>query len=159
MSAEYDPAEIYVQTTFKQRTIDSATSQLDGLYGKTLLWPTDDYAMNTIPKFDDYIMHVVNNNCPRLKGMLKDTRYNTASKVMYEQIDADLEATLFPELRELTNMLDTGTKEMHNVCNYIYWANESWHGSVPLKFELTEQQYKQCLVSKYRKDYYEFDAS
>ena len=61
---------------------------------------------------------------------------------MYDRIDADLEANLFPELRTLANMPNASTKEMHDVCNYLYWANESWNESVPLKFELTEQQYK-----------------
>ena len=58
---------------------------------------------------------------------------------MYDRIDADLEANLFPELRKLANMPNASTSEMHNVCKYLYWANENWHGSVPLKFKLTEQ--------------------
>ena len=33
LKAEYDPDEIYVQTTWKERTIESAKAQLDGLYG------------------------------------------------------------------------------------------------------------------------------
>lgn len=78
---------------------------------------------------------------------------------MYDQIDADLEATLFADLRQLTEMPDASTNDMHNVCNYIYWAYKNWHLSVPLKFELTEEQYKQCLVSYKRKDYEKFDAT
>ena len=42
---------------------------------------------------------------------------------MYDQVDADLEATLFPELRILTDMPDASTDDMHNVCNYIFWAH------------------------------------
>lgn len=52
------------------------------------------------------------------------------------QIDADLEATLFPELRQVTNMMDASTYEMHRVCSYIIWALAN---NLKLRFELTEQ--------------------
>ena len=51
LSQEYDEKEIYVQTSYKQRTIDSARSQLDGLYGKPLAWPDIDpkFKLNIVP--------------------------------------------------------------------------------------------------------------
>lgn len=36
---EYSPAEVYVQSTKKERTISSAIAQLQGLYDKELTWP------------------------------------------------------------------------------------------------------------------------
>lgn len=36
LSAEYDPNEVYVVTTDRQRTILSATSQLDGIYDRVM---------------------------------------------------------------------------------------------------------------------------
>ena len=58
--------------------------------------------------------------------MTDDCENNVDSKQMYEQLDADLEATIFPELRELAGMPDATTDDMHNVCNYLYWAQVNW---------------------------------
>ena len=60
---------------------------------------------------------------------------------MQKQIDEDLEKTLFPDLRKLTNMPNNTTDEMHNVCNYIMWMKKNHR---ELKFNLTEEQYNQC---------------
>jgi len=60
---------------------------------------------------------------------------------MLAEIDSDLETTLYPGLRSLTNMTDASTEEMEHVCNYIYWARLS---GVELKFALSEDQYNQC---------------
>ena len=75
---------------------------------------------------------------------------------MIEEISADLEATLFPELREITNMTDASTEEMHNVCNYIGWATYS---HLNLKFTLTPSQLDQCSVSWHHRGYQEYHAS
>ena len=67
LSAEYNPEEVYVQTTYKQRTLDSALAQLEGLYGKPMSWPNVDsaYTLNTIPMMEDMVLHVDDDNCPR----------------------------------------------------------------------------------------------
>ena len=57
---------------------------------------------------------------------------------MQSEIDADLEATLFPTLRKLTNMPDATTSDMHDVCNYIYWMTIN---KIELTFKLTDEQY------------------
>ena len=108
---------------------------------------------------DDFILHVSDDNCNRFDSMLKDTKNNGEAKAMYDRIDADLEATLFPELRILTGMTDASTTDMHNVCNYLYWAKLNWKDQVEMKFELSDEQYNQCLISVYRKEYYKFDAT
>jgi len=38
-------------------------------------------------------------------------------------------------------MPNATTKDMHDLCNYIYWMVLN---GVELLFELTEEQYKQC---------------
>ena len=75
---------------------------------------------------------------------------------MLASLDSDLESTLFPDLRILTNMTDATTLDMHNVCNYIVWAQAN---SIKLKFDLTEDQFSQCEVSYQRKVYQKFDAT
>ena len=56
---------------------------------------------------------------------------------MLARIDQDLEATLFRDLRELTNMPTASTNDMHDVCNYLYWADKSY---VEMSFKMTEEQ-------------------
>ena len=75
---------------------------------------------------------------------------------MLSEIDADLESTLFPDLRVLTNMPDADTDEMHTVCNYIVWAKQNY---IELSFSMTEDQMNQCWVSYQRKVYMKFDAT
>lgn len=135
-----------MQSTYKQRTIDSARAQLDGLYGKPLAWPEIDpqFDINIVPDKSDLILHVDNHNCERFGEVLKKVKRDRATEAMLAQVDADLEATLFPELRQITNMTDATTSDMHNVCNYIYWANLN---SVELVFTLTQEQMNQCNVS------------
>ena len=66
---------------------------------------------------------------------------------MTNQIESDLEVSLFKELRQLAEMPDASTKEMHKVCDYLYWAQISLYGKVEMKFEITEDQVNQCSVS------------
>lgn len=68
LSANYEPNEIYVQTTHKQRTIDSANAQLDGIFNRTLTFPKVDelFVFDSIAEEIDYSIHVDEDNCPRL---------------------------------------------------------------------------------------------
>lgn len=120
-------------------------AQLDGLYEKSLAWPEADpeFKLNTILS-DDFILHVDDESCSRFAQILAAVENNKETVELYAQIDADLEQTLFPELRKLTEMPDATTNDMHNVCNYIYWANIN---HVELKFDMTQDQIDQCLVS------------
>ena len=120
-------------------------SQLDGLYGRSLAWPKFDpeFKLNTILN-DDFILHLTNKNCNRFAQIQAAVESNKETVEMYAQIDADLEQTLFTELRILAEMPDATTHNMHNVCNYIYWANTN---HVELKFDMTQDQIDQCNVS------------
>ena len=81
--------------------------------------------MNTIPNEEDFIQHIREENCPRYGQLLDDVKNHKQTKLMLKRIDADLEKTLFEELRKLTGMHKASTEEMHHVCNYLYWAHSS----------------------------------
>ena len=84
LSTEYNPDEVYVQTTDRDRTIDSALAQMEGLYGKSLLWPSvdPDFSINTIPTAEDYLLHVDANNCKRFAELDNDVLNDAATKAM-----------------------------------------------------------------------------
>ena len=63
--------------------------------------------------------------------MLEAVKNDEQTVKMLADIDADLELTLFPHLRLLTQMPDASTKDMHKVCSYIYWAE---FNHIKLKF-------------------------
>ena len=131
---------------------------MDGLYGKPLAWPEVDpeFTLNIIPEMEDLIVHVTDDDCSRFNEILGTVEADSDVAAMMDQIDADLETTLFPELRIITNMTDASTEDMHDVCNYIYWAHVNY---VELSFTLTEDQKNQCNVSYQRKVFKKFDAS
>lgn len=45
---------------------------------------------------------------------------------------------------------------MHSICDYIYWARES---GIELSFELSDEEYRRCLIAKEKGTYAEFLAS
>ena len=76
---------------------------------------------------------------------------------MYDEISFDEERSGFYEkLRHLTGYEDGSIHHMHLVCDYIYWAKES---HIELKFELTDEEYRRCLIAKEKGSYAEFIAS
>ena len=85
---------------------------------------------------EDFIIHVHDGNCARFAEILDTVAASDDISAMEDQISLDLEATLFPQLRQLTNMTDASTNEMHNVCNYIVWAKANY---LDLMFKLTEE--------------------
>lgn len=158
ISDKYDPDEVYVQTSYKTRTIESARAQLDGLYGESLSWPkvNKEFELNTIPNEEDYILHLTHSSCPRLDQIQKAMKADSEAVFLQKQIDDDLESTLFPELRKLTGKTDADTEEMHNVCNYIMWMHTN---NRKLKFDLTDEQFRQCEVSSNRKIFSKWNAN
>jgi hypothetical protein len=112
--------------------------------------------LNVVPDNEEHIIHIVDENCARFAGILDTVKATEDTTAMLDQINTDLEATIFPELRVITNMPDADTDEMHNVCNYIFWAKANY---LELQFELTEEQMNQCNVSYHRKVYQKFDAT
>jgi hypothetical protein len=121
------PSEVYTQTTDAQRTLDSARSQLEGLFNKPLAWPkvVTPWVLNTVPEPQDYIIRVVEENCPRYDQVLKAIKADPAVVNMLKEVDQDLEAAFFPELRKLANMPDADADKLTSLCNYIYWATMS----------------------------------
>ena len=52
-------------------------------------------------------------------------------------------------------MPDASTKDMHDVCSYIYWLTIN---EIKMTFELTDEQFNQCQVTYHRNTFQEFDA-
>ena len=69
LKSYFDPNEVYVQTTDAQRTIDSATAQLDGIFDRPMTFPNPDLGLtiDSIPNSIDYSIHVGSDNCLRYK--------------------------------------------------------------------------------------------
>ena len=75
---------------------------------------------------------------------------------MYNEIDYDMERSGFYErLRLLTGNEGASLHQMHLVCDYIYWAIES---NLELSFDLTDEDYQRCLITKEKGVYTEFIA-
>lgn len=53
------------------------------------------------------------------------------------------------------NTPDGSLHSMHLLCDYIYWAKES---HLDLKLELSDEEYRRCLISKEKGVYSEFLA-
>mmetsp|Transcript_19397 Transcript_19397/g.26241 ORF Transcript_19397/g.26241 Transcript_19397/m.26241 type:complete len:257 (+) Transcript_19397:2-772(+) len=158
ISNDYSVDQVYTQTTYKQRTLDSALSQLEGLYGTPLEWPTFDtsFNLNTIGMKEDFISHLSDDNCPRFTQLKDAVLADPSTQEMLSQVDADLEKTLFGDLRVLTDMPDATTADMHDVCNYIYWMVVN---GIEMIFEVTDEQFNQCQVSYQRRVFQKFDAT
>lgn len=158
LSQEYDPDEVYVQTTCHARTIDSAISQLEGLYGMDLMFPEWDHSfeLNSMVCNEDFLLRMSRDMCPRFDDVRHAVLAEIGTQLMYDEIDYDMERSgLYERLRELADMKGESTHRMHQVCDYIYWARES---GLTLKFELTDEEYKRCLVTKEKGAYAEFFA-
>ena len=75
---------------------------------------------------------------------------------MYNEIDYDMERSGFYErLRHLTGNEGASLHHMHLVCDYIYWAIES---NLQLSFDLSDDDYHRCLITKEKGVYNEFIA-
>ena len=65
----YDPEDVYVYSTFKQRAKDSAKAQLMGLYDRPFAWPLPEdnwFAMNSYEREDDFILRADDDSCARV---------------------------------------------------------------------------------------------
>ncbi len=67
LSRNYNANEVYVQSTDAQRTIDSATAQLAGIFNRPMTFPNEDpeLQIDAIPQPYNYSIHVEGNNCMR----------------------------------------------------------------------------------------------
>ena len=73
LAREYSPKDVYVQTTDRERTILSATSQLDGLYMRQMSFPEPDslFVLDNIPDSINFLTHLNTDNCPRYKQVIE----------------------------------------------------------------------------------------
>ena len=136
LSSVYVPEEVYVMTTDRQRTIISATSQLEGLYGMALQFPDVDPTFNltNVPDSHNSFTHLTSVVCER-QGELTETIANSsANQQSQAEVRASYEEYFLPRLRQLTG-IDGDTDTMFNLMDYLYWANLS---ELPLRFELTD---------------------
>lgn len=68
LSTEYDPNEVYVVTTDRQRTILSATSQLDGIYDRVMpsdLQADSLFVLDNVPDSINFLTHLNSGSCKR----------------------------------------------------------------------------------------------
>jgi hypothetical protein len=75
---------------------------------------------------------------------------------MYDLIDYDMEHSgFFERLREISDLDGEDTHVIHQLCDYIYWAKQS---NVTLFFNLSDEDYRRCELTKERGSYLEFFA-
>ena len=64
----YNKGDVYVQSSYKERTIHSAMAQLEGIYARNVTWPATnitDFEINFVPIKDDKFMVISNETCKR----------------------------------------------------------------------------------------------
>ena len=159
LSDSYDPSQIYVQSSCSARCIDSAISQLEGLYDHNLKWPDTDYFfnINTIECHEDMLLRMTRSMCPRLRSVRHAVASEIATQIMYDEIGFDEERSGFLEhLRQITGSEGQSIHHMYSICEYIYWTRQS---GIKLKFEITDEEYRRCLIAREKGTYTEFLAS
>ena len=80
------------------------------------------WVLNTVTEPQDNIIRVSEDNCPRFDQVLRAVQADPAVVKMIEDVNQDLEAAFFPELRKLVNMPDADAEKLTSLCNYFYWA-------------------------------------
>lgn len=101
-------------------------------------------------------MHIDSRKCPRLADIDDAISHEIATELMYDEIDFDMEHSgFYQRLRDFADLDGERTHVMHQLCDYIFWATES---SIPLFFNLNEEDYKRCVITKQRGVYQEFYA-
>jgi len=94
--------------------------------------------------------------CKRFDKLRHDVSFDIATLLMNDEIDFDMERSgLFEKLRQLVASPDGSLHTMHQVCDYVYWAKES---HLDLIFELSDEEYRRCLIVKEKGVYAEFLA-
>lgn len=94
--------------------------------------------------------------CDRFDQVRHAVSSEIATQLMYDEIDYDMERSgFYDHLRHLAGLEGESTHKMHQLCDYIYWATVS---NIELSFELTEEEYRRCLITKEKGTYSEFLA-
>ena len=134
---KYDPSQVYVQSTYKHRTIHSANAQLEGIFGKDLTWPPKNataYHINYVPLKQDGMMMMTNETCPRLTSAFKALKDDPETKAMYDRHREYLEPIIYKQLREKTGLWNATESELVDIANFIDWTERDGR---KVKMELT----------------------
>eukprot|EP00347_Sterkiella_histriomuscorum_P023194 403335592 len=164
LSANYTDNEVYVQTTYKQRTYLSSLYQLMGLYPDNQP-PLSDYINYDIGREDylspiqksgsikpkvttfnvvqidaqaDLLLHVDKDNCPRYAM----TAQMTAQSDEYAKVQKYFIDNFLDEFERATNT-SLSFKQMVEVCGYMQWAELA---NLTLNFTPTASIDQYCLA-------------
>ena len=121
--------KIYAQSTRKNRTLQSATSQLQGIFGTELTYPELQQSVYPVNNFaTDRLILTESSNCQRYAGLQSDvTNSPEWANLFNVMMPEKLEPNLYSSLRqEEPSFSDYGVQEMSDVATYISWAQ--YHG-------------------------------
>ena len=121
--------KIYAQSTRKNRTLQSATSQLQGIFGTELTYPELQQSVYPVNNFStDRLILTESSNCQRYAGLQSDvTNSPEWANLFNVMMPEKLEPNLYSSLRqEEPSFSDYGVQEMSDVATYISWAQ--YHG-------------------------------
>lgn len=117
----YKPNETFVLSSNTERTISSAKSQLDGLFGNKFTWPNKNASLdvNVIPDKEDFLIHS-NHDCKRFTYIKDKINRDPNTKKMFADLINEYETSgFFPKIRKITNQLDASSKQTLLICNYL----------------------------------------
>ena len=136
------PEELYATTSFKERSVSSMTSMLQGLCGQNFQFPVPSpeeagFTVSLPTQEEDFILRADDDTCARVKSIEDATESAPGTFDLINGINDYLEANFFPRLRYLTGLKEEDLEdfEMFDVADHISWAVKH---DYKLKFSLTE---------------------
>lgn len=141
MSSEYTPEEVLTYSTLKSRTIQSSTSQLQGIYKQPLSFPDLDPEFVITTNSHDMLLETTGEDCKRYSMLQERTKSSNSVAWWHKEMNSVLEDSIYPKLRNLTDMPDADSNEMSDVCTYIFWANVE---GIELTFDVSDYDLKLC---------------
>ena len=152
-------ALVYAQSTNKNRTLQSATSQLQGLWGTATTWPALDPETYPVVRDvnEDKLIVISSHNCERFKQVEDDVAASEEWKSLFEtKMGKDLlRPNVYDWLTEKTGE-DLDLLKMSDVATYVHLAR--YHG-MELTFEVSEEHFKWCQAASDQFTYEWFGAT
>ncbi|CDW91251.1 histidine acid phosphatase family protein [Stylonychia lemnae] len=165
LSENYSNNEMFVQTTFKQRTYLSSLYQLMGMYpdnqpslsdyinydiGKedylspiqrtgSIKPKTNTFNVMQVDADQDFLLHVDKDNCPRYGAVAS----LTSSSDQYKNVQKYFTDNYKDQLQQLTNTTISTVKEMVDICGYLQWAELA---NLSLTFKPKPEDDNYCLA-------------
>ena len=137
------PEELYASTSFKERSVSSMTSLLQGLCGQKFEFPVPSpaeagFTVSLPTQEEDFILRADDDTCARVKSIEDATESAPGTFKLIDGINDFLETNFFPRLRYLTGLKEEDLEEfeMFDVADYISWAVKH---DYKLKFSLTDK--------------------